>query len=65
MSISLDPQPGANEHRKFQAIKALNGISKPDLETKLDDEGRKGWRFVNMIVLGTNNWLIFDRIITK
>jgi len=63
--INLNTTPSSNDHRRYQTIKALPGISKVDLEAKLDDEGRKGWRFVNMIVLGTNNWLIFDRIITK
>ena len=63
--ISIDPKPNENLHHKYNAVKVLPGISKPDLETKLDDEGRAGWHFVNMIVLGTNNWLIFERIITK
>ena len=65
MGRSVNTTGETNAHRKYQALKALPGISKTDLETKINDEGFKGWRYVNMAVLGTNNWLIFERIITK
>ena len=58
---SLD-QPSSNIRRRYQAIKAAPGIDKADLETKLNDEGVKGWEYVGPIHLGTNNWMIFSRI---
>ena len=63
--IDLNTNKISNPHYRYQVVKALPGISKPDLETKLNDEGLKGWHFSGMIVLGTNNWLTFERVITK